>query len=338
MKRLVAETRAADARRRHPDPAESRRLVARARRAPAPPTSAACRANGDHISPEHPFPSPNQVRKRLAADGDRPDRAAVRLPAVHRPGVDRAGRARRDHGQVLVVHPAPRLRPPRGPAGPPRPRARRRSPAAARERRCSAEELTALFAESAREAIEDLAPGRRRAARRARGRRRHLRRQPQHQRLEHLHRRLRVLRLRPEQALAGRLRALPRGVRAGGSPRRSTFGATELCIQCGIHPDWDLEDYGAGSRSAKELAPRAPPARLLADGDRPHGRRLRAGARRDVLRLPARRRARLDARHRGRGAPRRRPRAHLARTSCPVARWVEIIEAATPSACARPRR
>src|SRR6202034_2229969 len=26
-------------------------------------------ANGDHISPEHPFPSPTQVRKRLASDG-----------------------------------------------------------------------------------------------------------------------------------------------------------------------------------------------------------------------------------------------------------------------------
>src|SRR5256884_6069951 len=26
-------------------------------------------ANGDHISPEHPFPSPHQVRKRLATDG-----------------------------------------------------------------------------------------------------------------------------------------------------------------------------------------------------------------------------------------------------------------------------
>jgi FO synthase len=26
-------------------------------------------ANGDHISPEHPFPSPHQIRKRLAADG-----------------------------------------------------------------------------------------------------------------------------------------------------------------------------------------------------------------------------------------------------------------------------
>ena len=26
-------------------------------------------ANGDHISPEHPFPSPHKVRKRLQADG-----------------------------------------------------------------------------------------------------------------------------------------------------------------------------------------------------------------------------------------------------------------------------
>ena len=26
-------------------------------------------ANGDHISPEHPFPSPHQVRKRLAPEG-----------------------------------------------------------------------------------------------------------------------------------------------------------------------------------------------------------------------------------------------------------------------------
>src|SRR5208282_1152570 len=26
-------------------------------------------ANGDHISPEHPFPSPHQVRRRLATDG-----------------------------------------------------------------------------------------------------------------------------------------------------------------------------------------------------------------------------------------------------------------------------
>src|SRR4051794_37724830 len=33
------------------------------------------------------------------------------------------------------------------------------------------------------------------------------------------------------------------------------FGATELCIQSGIHPDWGLEDYEGWLRYAKELAP-----------------------------------------------------------------------------------
>ena len=46
-------------------------------------------ANGDHISPEHPFPSPHQVRKRLARRRRRADRAAVRLPAVPRRRVAR---------------------------------------------------------------------------------------------------------------------------------------------------------------------------------------------------------------------------------------------------------
>ena len=70
-------------------------------------------ANGDHISPEEPFPSPHQVRKRLAPDGLRADRAPLRLSAVHRPGMDGAGRARHDQAEVLVVHPAPRIGPPR---------------------------------------------------------------------------------------------------------------------------------------------------------------------------------------------------------------------------------
>ena len=67
------------------------------------------------------------------------------------------------------------------------------------------------------------APGRRRAARRARGRHRHVRRQPQHQRLQRLHRRLRVLRLRRRQALARRLRARPRASSSAASttPSRS---------------------------------------------------------------------------------------------------------------------
>ena len=33
------------------------------------------------------------------------------------------------------------------------------------------------------------------------------------------------------------------------------FGATELCIQSGIHPDWGLEDYEHWLRFAKEIAP-----------------------------------------------------------------------------------
>ena len=65
---------------------------------------------------------------------------------------------------------------------------------------------------------------RRRAAGRAGRRPGHLRRQPQHQLHQHLHRRLRLLRLRPGQALARRLRGLRGGLRradrGGGRVRR----------------------------------------------------------------------------------------------------------------------
>jgi FO synthase len=33
------------------------------------------------------------------------------------------------------------------------------------------------------------------------------------------------------------------------------FGATEICMQSGIHPDWSLEDYEGWLRLAKEVAP-----------------------------------------------------------------------------------
>src|SRR5207249_5887806 len=33
------------------------------------------------------------------------------------------------------------------------------------------------------------------------------------------------------------------------------FGATEICMQSGIHPDWTLEDYEFWLRLAKEVAP-----------------------------------------------------------------------------------
>ena len=59
---------AADAGRRRPGPAEPQRLVAGAGRAGATDLGGLS-ANGDHISPEEPFPSPHQVRKELAPRG-----------------------------------------------------------------------------------------------------------------------------------------------------------------------------------------------------------------------------------------------------------------------------
>ncbi len=53
----------------------------------------------------------------------------------------------------------------------------------------------------------------------------------------------------------GRLRALARGVRPPRRRRRLDAGATELCIQSGIHPDWTFDDYLGWLRFAKELAP-----------------------------------------------------------------------------------
>ena len=53
------------------------------------------------------------------------------------------------------------------------------------------------------------------------------------------------------------------------------FGATEICMQGGIHPDYTLEDYGRWLRFAKEMRAGHPPPRLLADGGPLHVRALR---------------------------------------------------------------
>ena len=63
-------------------------------------------ANGDHISPEHPFPSPHQVRKRLAQDGVALTERLCVYPQYIDRGLDGAGRARHDQGAVLELHPA----------------------------------------------------------------------------------------------------------------------------------------------------------------------------------------------------------------------------------------
>ena len=97
-------------------------------------------------------------------------------------------------------------------------------------------------------------------------------------------------------------------------------------MQGGIHPDYTLEHYGRWLRLAKEVAPQI---HLHAYSPMEvHFMCERSGKRPDDgLRLPARVRPRLDARDRGRGARRRRPHSGSRRTSCPVGRWVEIIEA-----------
>ena len=66
---------------------------------------------------------------------------------------------------------------------------------------------------------------------------------------------LRVLRLRAVKALARRLRALRARSSRSASSEAVEAGATEICIQSGIHPDWGLEDYLGWLRFAKQLAP-----------------------------------------------------------------------------------
>ncbi len=168
-------------------------------------------SNGDHISPEHPFPSPKQVRERLKGIAA-PSRAAVRLPAVHERGVGRAARARGDPRQVRVVHAA---------GGAPR-RAPGDDRAGARGPLARARGARGDVRREPPRGHRGHAPGGRRAAPGAGRRPRDVRREPQHQRLQHLHGRLRVLRLRGRQALPRRLRALPARTSSAAWATRST--------------------------------------------------------------------------------------------------------------------
>ncbi len=171
-------------------------------------------ANGDHISPEHPFPSPHQVRKQLQKDGV----ALTERLCVYPQYIDREWVAqgvidtiKLKYWSFIPRHGSGRTDPP----APIRPDlvagaiAKGRDGVGAEPRRADG-----AVRRDAPGGDRGAARGRRRAARGARGGDGHVRRQPQHQRLERLHRRLRVLRLRSGQALARRLRARPRGVRA----------------------------------------------------------------------------------------------------------------------------
>jgi FO synthase len=272
-------------------------------------------ANGDHISPEHPFPSPHQVRKRLAQDGV----ALAERLCVYGRFIDpewiapRVLEVIRDRYRAFI--------PRRGTAG--------TTPAAIERARdgdeLAPDELAAMFAESRPEAIEDM----RQAADD----------------------------LRAELAGETVTFVVNRNINVSnvcivgcafcgfGVGRRSpdayehdreefvrrvhdavAFGATEICMQSGIHPDWELEDYLGWLRLAKETAPqlhlhayspmeiahmcdsvRLAPAEVLT-------RLADAG----LDSVPGTAAEVLDDGVRARISP----------NKLPVARWVEIVEAA----------
>ena len=297
-------------------------------------------ANGDHISPEHPFPSPHQVRKALQRDGYALTERLCVYPRLHRPRMALAGRDGHDQGEVLELHPAARLgahRPAR--ADPPGavPRAIERARAG---RALSAEELTAMFAETRPEAIEDMRAAADELRAELAGEAGHLRGQPQHQHLQRVHRRLRLLRLRAGQALPRRLRARPGGLRRA-HPRRARLRRQRAVHPVG-HPS-RLEPRGLprlaapGQGHGAPGGQRAAPARLQRDGDRAHVRHLRPAAR-GGLRAAQGRRPRLHAGHRRGGAARRRARAHLAQQAARGALGGDHRRPATKRACARPPR
>jgi FO synthase len=210
-------------------------------------------ANGDHISPEHPFPSPAKVRKRLAEDGYALSERLCVYPEyidpewIAQPVLDviktrywsfipRRGSGRR--AEVSVAdNVAPRAIE----------RARDGAP-------LSPEQLTALFAERRPEVIEEM--------------------------------RCAADELRAELAGDTVTFVVNRNINVSnicvvgcafcgfGQGKRSpdayehsedefaqriedavAAGATEICMQSGIHPDWGLEDYEKWLRFAKQVAP-----------------------------------------------------------------------------------
>ena len=89
------------------------------------------------------------------------------------------------------------------------------------------------------------------------------------------------------------------------------YGATEICMQSGIHPDWGLEDYEHWLRVVKEAAPEIH-LHAYSPMEVAHMCDVSGLAPARGVRAAAGRRPRLHARHGRRGAPRRRARADLA--------------------------
>jgi FO synthase len=211
-------------------------------------------ANGDHISPEHPFPSPHQVRKRLAPDGV----ALTERLCVYPQYIDAEWLAQ---GVLDTIKARWWSFIPRRGSGRREPPFAIRSdlvgPAIEKGRdgaRLSPQELTALFAETRPEAIEEL-----RAA------------------ADELRAELagdtvtfvvnRNINISNVCIVGCAFCGFGQGKRSPDAYEHSQeelvrrvheavdYGASELCIQSGIHPDWSFEDYLGWLALAKATAP-----------------------------------------------------------------------------------
>lgn len=210
-------------------------------------------ANGDHISPEHPFPGPHQVRKVLQPLGY----ALTERLCVYPQYLDQEWMAQ---GVLDVVKQKYWSFIPRRGSGRTEAREIRTdlvAGAIAKGRdgvALSEDELTALFAERRPEAIEDM-----RAAADE------LRRELAGEEVTFVvNRNINVSNV----CIVGcAFCGFGQGKRSPDAYEHSredfvarihdavSFGATELCIQSGIHPDWTLEDYVGWLQLAKETAP-----------------------------------------------------------------------------------
>ncbi len=215
-------------------------------------------ANGDHISPEHPFPSPHRVRRRLQADGY----ALTERLCVYPQYIDPEWLSRGVLDTVKLKYWS--FIPRRGSGGPPTRREERPIDAglvggAIEKGRdgvpLSEDELTALFAETRPEAIEEL-----RAA------------------ADELRAELagetvtfvvnRNINISNVCTVGCAFCGFGQGKRSPDAYEHSeeefvrrveeaiSYGASELCIQSGIHPDWGLQDYLGWLELAKRTAAR----------------------------------------------------------------------------------
>jgi FO synthase len=280
-------------------------------------------ANGDHISPEHPFPSPAQVRKRLAQDGYALSERLCVYPEfidpewVSAPVMDVITNRfwsfipRRGSGRRTVVDV--------GDAVAPRAIERARDGA-----RLTAEELTALFAEQRLPVIEDMRCSADELRARLAG----------DTVTFVVNRNINVSNICVVGCAFcgfGQSKRSPDAYEhsredfAGRVAESVAAGATELCIQSGIHPDWRLDDYLDWLRFAKELAPQlhlhayspmevAHMCDVSGLAPREVFHRLRAAGLGSTPGTAA------EVLHDG-------VRERISPNTLPVARWVEIIEA-----------